>query len=248
MKRLVALLALLMLSASVFAQGQTAPKPDTLPDDFLSLADLRGQLNAEIPQLEKEIKDLEKLLPQVERDENRLQELKEQVKKFESTPQAQRTPPRPSLKDFGDLFSSPQVVYSREISRLEASLREIGSSDKVRQTLTAKRTELAQKKELAQRVYLKISKLIGPEQQFKRDLSIGFTILIGAVVIGFFIVLIRDSAVREKIFSGQAGIQFLTLFSLVIAIILFGMTGVLEGKELSALLGGISGYILGKVA
>lgn len=246
MKRLLALLALLMLSASVFAQGQTAPKRDTLPDDFLSLADLRGQLNAEIPQLEKEIKDLEKLQPQVERDEKRLQELKEQLKKFETTPQAQKTPPKGIAS--GDFFSLPQVVYAREISRLEASLRDIGSSDKLRQTLTAKRTELAQKKELAQRIYLKISKLIGPEQQFKRDLSLGFTLLIAAVVIGFFTICFRDATIREKIFSGQAGIQFLTLFSLVIAIILFGMTGVLEGKELAALLGGISGYILGKVA
>lgn len=39
---------------------------------------------------------------------------------------------------------------------------------------------------------------------------------------------------------GQSGIQFLTLFSLVIAIILFGITGILKGKELAALLGGLS--------
>ncbi len=41
---------------------------------------------------------------------------------------------------------------------------------------------------------------------------------------------------------GQSGIQFLTLFSLVIAIILFGI----KGKELAALLGGLSGYIFGE--
>jgi hypothetical protein len=34
----------------------------------------------------------------------------------------------------------------------------------------------------------------------------------------------------------------------VIAIILFGITGILEGKELSALLGGLSGYILGRTS
>lgn len=33
-----------------------------------------------------------------------------------------------------------------------------------------------------------------------------------------------------------------------IAIILFGITDILGGKELSALLGGISGYILGRVS
>jgi presenilin-like A22 family membrane protease len=47
--------------------------------------------------------------------------------------------------------------------------------------------------------------------------------------------------------GSQSGIQFLTLFSLVIAIILFGITDILEGKELAALLGGLSGYILGRV-
>jgi hypothetical protein len=56
---------------------------------------------------------------------------------------------------------------------------------------------------------------------------------------------LRDDKVRQEIFSGQAGIQFITLLSLVIAIILFGITGILEGKELSALLGGLAGYILG---
>lgn len=52
---------------------------------------------------------------------------------------------------------------------------------------------------------------------------------------------------RREIFRGQAGIQFITLFSVVIAIILFGILGILEGKELAALLGGLSGYILGRV-
>lgn len=50
----------------------------------------------------------------------------------------------------------------------------------------------------------------------------------------------------RQIFAGQAGIQFVTLFSLVIAIILFGIITILEGKELAALLGGLSGYILGR--
>lgn len=75
-----------------------------------------------------------------------------------------------------------------------------------------------------------------------------FAALVGLVIIGFFAVAFRDEKIRQTIFSGQAGIQFLSLFSLVIAIILFGITGILEGKELAALLGGISGYILGRVA
>ena len=78
-------------------------------------------------------------------------------------------------------------------------------------------------------------------------MSIVFSALVGTVIVGFFFIALRDERVRQTIFSGTAGIQFVTLFSLVIAIILFGITGVLEGKELAALLGGLSGYILGRV-
>ena len=53
---------------------------------------------------------------------------------------------------------------------------------------------------------------------------------------------------RRAIYSGETGIQFLTLFSVVIAIILFGIINILEGKELAALLGGLSGYILGRTS
>lgn len=85
------------------------------------------------------------------------------------------------------------------------------------------------------------------ENRFKLYITIAFASLVGVVIIGFFFMAFTDETVRRAIFSGQAGIQFLTLFSLVIAIILFGMTGILEDKELAALLGGISGYILGRV-
>jgi hypothetical protein len=47
---------------------------------------------------------------------------------------------------------------------------------------------------------------------------------------------------------GEFGIQFVTLFSLIIAIILFGVLKILEGRELAALLGGLSGYILGRTS
>lgn len=70
--------------------------------------------------------------------------------------------------------------------------------------------------------------------------------LVALVIAGFFWIAITTDGVSSAIFGGDRGIQFITLFSLVIAIILFGILGVLESKELSALLGGLSGYILGK--
>lgn len=95
-----------------------------------------------------------------------------------------------------------------------------------------------------------ISGLLKTESQrndFKKQIALAFTFLVLLVIVGFFAVSWRDSTVRQAIFSSDSGIQFLTLFSVVIAIILFGITGILESKELAALLGGLSGYILGRV-
>lgn len=215
-----------------------------VPDDFLSLADLRGQLNGEIPILEKGIKDLEERIPKTQADEEELTRLRVEASK--KKPESEVKDAKRDRSIFAIL--SGQLREESKILSLERSLKESGGSVQLVKMLSDKRNELASKRELAKAVQKKLLTLIGPEQQYKRDLSIAFTVLIGLVIALFFIVVIKDHEVRRKIFSGQVGIQFLTLFSLVIAIILFGMTGVLEGKELAALLGGISGYILGKVA
>lgn len=95
-----------------------------------------------------------------------------------------------------------------------------------------------------------INNMMIPElarQNFMKMVSVIFSVMIIALIAGFFWMTKIDSFIRRTIFGGESGIQFITLFSIVIAIILFGITGTLEGKELSALLGGISGYILGRV-
>jgi hypothetical protein len=84
------------------------------------------------------------------------------------------------------------------------------------------------------------------ENSFKLDMSFVFLGLVLIVIFGFFAVAFKDENVRKSIFSSESGIQFITLFSLVIAIILFGIINILEGRELAALLGGLSGYILGR--
>jgi hypothetical protein len=83
-------------------------------------------------------------------------------------------------------------------------------------------------------------------QSFKAQVSLYGAAIVTIVVVGFFWTASRSHYVIVRIFGGQEGLQFITLFSLVIAIILFGVPGVLEGKELSALLGGLAGYILGR--
>jgi hypothetical protein len=112
--------------------------------------------------------------------------------------------------------------------------------------LAEKRSLLLEKQAEADQVRTKIAKMLSPDQTFKLWASVVFALLIGLVISGFFMISWRDERILQAIFSGQAGLQFLTLFSLVIAIILFGIMGILEGKELSALLGGLSGYILGR--
>ncbi|MBL7128728.1 MAG: hypothetical protein ISS16_07060 [Ignavibacteria bacterium] len=87
------------------------------------------------------------------------------------------------------------------------------------------------------------------EQEFRKSVSYLFTGLIAILLIGCFIVILWKSSRREPIAEkllGGSGLQFITLFILIIAIILFGILGILEGRELAAILAGISGYILGK--
>ena len=82
--------------------------------------------------------------------------------------------------------------------------------------------------------------------EFESKASNAFLILMGLIIGGFFWVAIADASVRATIFGGESGLQFITLFALVLAIIFFGLIEVLQGRELAALLGGISGYILGR--
>ena len=88
----------------------------------------------------------------------------------------------------------------------------------------------------------------GKAQDFKSRVSAYFSLLVALVIGCFFLIANSDPTVKREIFSERQGLQFITLFVLIIAIILFGVTGVLEGKELAALLGGLAGYILGSSA
>src|SRR5262249_15053974 len=69
------------------------------------------------------------------------------------------------------------------------------------------------------------------KNNFKLLLSAIYAGIVFVVIIGFYGLAYRDKELRNTIFSHQSGIQFITLFSLVIAIILFGILEILEGKE-----------------
>lgn len=85
------------------------------------------------------------------------------------------------------------------------------------------------------------------QQDFRKQISIYFTGLIGILLVVFFFIVYKksDHNLSKELLSGY-GLQFVTLFVLIIAVILFGILGILQGSELAAILAGISGYILGK--
>jgi hypothetical protein len=75
-----------------------------------------------------------------------------------------------------------------------------------------------------------------------------FTALAIGIVITLSVLSLMKESIARRIFQDNFALQFITIFTLIFSIVLFGLYGILEGRELSALLGGISGYILGKGA
>jgi len=215
---------------------QTTSMAQSVPDpcaevaqykDFLALADRRAELLAESQQLAIEINELKGIS-----DAPTAAELAAQKKRLDDLQKKQtRTP----LED-------------EAMQGLEIILRNLRSDKEIADDIVEKNKVLARDKVMLQCIQGKIAQLTSPEQKFRTDTSWVFAGLISAVIIGFFVLAFKDEVMRRAIFSGETGIQFLTLFSVVIAIILFGIINILEGKELAALLGGLSGYILGRTS
>lgn len=84
------------------------------------------------------------------------------------------------------------------------------------------------------------------DQNFRSNMSWLFAGLIAVLLIIFFLLIFKrgDHNIARELLSAL-GLQFITLFVLIIAIILFGILDILKGSELAAILAGISGYILG---
>lgn len=203
-------------------------------NNFFVIDSIRSRLQIEIPQMISKKKEIEEvILPQVEQTE---QDLEETEKKLEA------------LQRNGNL--NREDSQFKDLEKVRTSLKG-ALRGKTVESLNEERKQLEDdiswKEQQQKCVNAKIQGYSAtPEQDFKRTMSVIFSILIGLVILGFFVMAYRDGVVRQAIFSGQTGLQFVTLFSIVIAIILFGITGILEDKELAALLGGLSGYILGR--
>lgn len=97
-----------------------------------------------------------------------------------------------------------------------------------------------------------IDNALAPEyqsQKFRTLVSAFFALLIGVMIVAFFGTIYKKAgdSVGSLLLS-DGGLQFVTIFVLIIAIILFGILNILEGRELAAILSGIAGYILGRGA
>ena len=84
-------------------------------------------------------------------------------------------------------------------------------------------------------------------QEYKKTISLYYAIIIFALIlISFYFLFRKSSAEIGNDFLNGNGLQFIALFAIIISTILFGILGILEGKELAAILSGIAGFILGK--
>jgi hypothetical protein len=223
-------LALLIAGASP-AFGQQSPA-DANKTDLSQLQDRRDENAKQIDETERNIRSLENAEYWLQLVEDARTTLSRKQKN-------------------GTLTDAEKKTLEAKIEDARANAGVQGTLVDVQAQLRQRQTELVDVRKKKDNVDAEINQLInveGAKQKFKTSMSITFAVLVGVVIVGFFAISFYDAKVRQEIFYGMSGIQFVTLFSLVIAIILFGITGILEGKELAALLGGLSGYILGRGA
>ncbi|OIQ50571.1 Chromosome partition protein Smc [Pseudodesulfovibrio hydrargyri] len=129
-------------------------------------------------------------------------------------------------------------------SRIQQSKEESNKIAQLRNDLKTKEVEISNTDN-------RLSELLNRDSlqnSFRLNISIAFTLLVGVVIVGFYRIASTKDELAKTIFSGEKGIQFITLFLIIISIILFGIMGSLQSEELSALLGALSGYILGRTS
>jgi small-conductance mechanosensitive channel len=186
------------------------------------------------------------LLRNIEEEQRTLADLQQRIQRAEENARAYEHAQRMMKEALERKERNRKDFWANEARKLSALERDPGP---IAKELGAHQASLAGFRSRLGAVESEMNDLLSvevAEQRFRTWVSVIFAILVAVVIFGFFYIAKIDSTVRRRVFSGQSGIQFLTLFALVIAIILFGITKVLEGKELSALLGGIAGYILGR--
>ena len=240
-------------------------------EDFADLKRQRRQLNNEINKGERDLRAIDTQIEQLTRDleeaPQTLARLDQEIRLIDAALQARdgketSKPKAASANSTGlsAIRSEREFTYSLSADDLkgrkadrEQRRKEIGDrtlrlsslkdeARKKRDDLDSKQSTLV---ELEDRIGVALN--VATNQYIYRTLvSAIFAAIVFYLVSRFFRVVQANEEVTKDIFGGDAGIQFITLFSIVIAVILFGILEILGANELSALLGGLSGYILGK--
>ena len=221
-------------------QTQSPPSSQVTNTDLSSVTDVR-QLFGEREMLIKQLRDLE-------------QDIAENSEKIHNLPPANTL--QQDLQKFSRDLENAQKATPPDQQRIDALKRAVENTNDSLQTvnnsapiLRAEKADQDQKRQRLIDVEQRIASLFDATRdtnRFRSGATWAFTGLVLVVVGGFFFIAYRKDGIAAKIFGGEMGMQFVTLFLIVIAIILFGIMGTLEGRELAALLGGLSGYILGK--
>jgi len=233
--RALCVAALIIVTAPLISYGQAAIAPVELQRmSFLELRDRRDVLEREVAELQSEIASRTESLREREEAEKEAADAKKRLEESKTKRNI-----------------APEIItaISNDAANTQLRLQGMPAKEDLQKQIEDAKAKLAPKQSEKNAIESRMSELIDmerPKQEFKGTMSRWFVGLVAVVIVGFFIIVWRDEVIRRQIFSGQAGMQFITMFSLVIAIILFGITGILESKELSALLGGLSGYILGR--
>jgi hypothetical protein len=231
----------------VFAIPAWAAESASERPDFSKLRNQRLQIISEIESLKAELLKVQDSVRKL----NPLEDLQFSLKFYQDDLKNSQTALE-NQKKFTD--TKPEVIAKLEndIKWRQSNVERVAGdierkknaeteSDRINKLIKGKEKEL-------QDIEVSISDVMARDivaQDFKTKISLYFALIVGVMIVCFFGIAFYDQKVRITIY-GQAGMQFVTLFSLIIAIILFGITGILADKELAALLGGISGYILGK--
>jgi hypothetical protein len=234
-------LSLAVCAVPALAQTSTAPsvaasadaRPTRIsPRTYYAMRQRRDQLDREVATAEETYRSTEYGINQLKTIEENEERARADLKEAEAKNDVERARPIRS--------------YLATLPALKSKLVELPKLEKELADAKAKFDAKVKEREDLEQELARIVDLEAPRQSFKLQMSVAFAALVGIVIIGFFLIAANDQEVRRQVFSGQSGLQFITLFSLVIAIILFGIVEILEGKELAALLGGLSGYILGR--
>jgi len=242
------------VEAAALAQPPTPPVSlslDQLSSDPVEISEKREHLTRLYSAIEAEITRLQQQRLELPPDLNVIsdlvsstsQELERNQKKLEAAEKTAVSDPR-QIESLGfDVDSS-----KRSLDRYKSDLER---GNRLDAQLIAKRVELENTRNELFKLDRRIASLLNFEEnrnEFRKLTSFAFCGLVAVVILGFYLIAFFKSQIAETIFAGEKGIQFITLFLIIIAITLFGIMGILESKELAALLGGLSGYILGRVS